>query len=453
MRSMSLRTYAVETWGCQMNVLDSQHLEGLLQARGLRAVASAEDADVALLNTCSVREKAVQKVLSRLGELRRARATAGRPRIVGLCGCVAEQEGEKLFSRSGAPDFVLGPGRLAHLTLALDHAEAGTPISITGFSAAREIDSHLVVRPRGARQFVTAVHGCSRHCSFCVVPFTRGHERSRPLADVVSEVSRLAGEIRNCEVTLLGQTINAYRCPATGATFADLLGRVCSVEGLWRVQFLTSHPCFLTDELIETMAMTPRLGRYLHLPLQAGSNTVLRRMRRGYTREEYVERVARVRAALPQLVLSTDVIVGFPGESEDDFAETLSVVQEVRFGQLFGFAFSPRPRTPAARYDGRVATSVAKERLGRLFDLQSGIQLELNQALIGSRPEVLVDGPAKKGAGLWQGRGDDNRVVNFQAWQGIAPGDLTLMTIAGASAHALIGQAAGGSCDRLAPQA
>ena len=439
---MPLRTYAIETWGCQMNVLDSEHLEGLLRARGLSAVASAEDADVALLNTCSVREKAVQKVLSRLGELRRARLAAGRPRIVGLCGCVAEQEKERLFARSEVLDFVLGPGRLAHLPVALDQAEAGEHVCFTGFTAVREIDSHLTARPAGPRQFVTAVHGCSRHCSFCVVPFTRGHERSRPYDEIIAEVRHLAETVRNCEVTLLGQTVNAYCCPVTGATFADLLTGVCNVEGLWRVQFLTSHPSFLTAELIETIATAPRLGRYMHVPFQTGSNGVLRRMRRGYTREGYLERVSRLRDAAPHVALSTDVIVGFPGESEEDFADTLALVREVHFGQLYGFAFSPRPRTPAARYGGRVPTAVAKERLARLFELQGGIQLELNQALIGARVEVLVDGPAKRGAGLWQGRGDDNRVVNFLAWKGIAPGDLATVTITGATAHALIGETA-----------
>jgi tRNA-2-methylthio-N6-dimethylallyladenosine synthase len=437
---MSARqSYFVETWGCQMNELDSRYLEGILQSRGLRPAAAAGEAEVVLLNTCAVRDKAVHKVLSRLGELDRARRTTGRPNVVGLCGCVAEQEGARLLARSRVLAFVLGPGRIGQLGMALDAAMAGERVTALGFTGGRDWDSAAIARGGRARQLVTVVHGCNQHCTFCVVPYTRGHETSRPLVDILNEINSLA-EFNAAEITLLGQTVNAYRCPSTGADFADLLESVCAIEGPWRIQFLTSHPRYFTDKLIRTMAALPRLGRYLHLPFQAGSDAVLRRMHRGYTRQEYVDLVAHVRAALPEVALSTDVIVGFPGESEADFEATLAIVSELQFAQLYGFVFSPRPRTPAARYPDRVPDEVARERIGRLFAVQNGIQLALNQRLIGRTVEVLVDGPAKRGERLWSGRSDDNRVVNFPAWDGVREGELVAVEIAGASAHALFGE-------------
>ena len=435
-----METYFIETWGCQMNVLDSQRLEGLLQHHGLSRVERAEDADVAVLNTCSVREKAVQKVLSRLGELHGARQAGGRPAAIGLCGCVAEQEGARLLARSPGLSFVLGPGRIAQLPVALDAVAAGRRVSVTGFEPARDYDAHLIARGGAARQYVTAIEGCNQHCTFCVVPYTRGHESSRPLAEVVREVETVAAA-GGKEITLLGQTVNAYRCPATGADFGDLLQAVGATEAAWRIQFVTSHPKFFTDKMIEKMARTPRLGTYLHLPVQAGSDAVLKRMHRGYTRGEYLGLVARIRSAMPEVTLSTDVIVGFPGETEADFLETLAVVGNVRFGQLYGFVYSARPRTPALGYPGQVSHTEAGERLERLFEAQSPVQLELNQALIGRSVEVLVDGPAKRGSEAWQGRGPDNRVVNVQGWPGIAHGQVIDVVISGATAHSLLGEA------------
>lgn len=435
----SMKTYWIETWGCQMNVLDSEYLAGMLQASGLAPVADPREADVVLLNTCAVREKAVQKVLSRLGELRFAKQTAGKPEVIGLCGCVAEQEGARALARSQVLDFVLGPGRIAQLPLALEAVAKGRRLSLTGFEETRDLDTHLIARSQGARQYVTVIHGCNQHCTFCIVPYTRGREISRPLSEIVDEVKALVAR-GTLEVTLLGQTINAYRCPQTGADFADLLAAVCAVEGLWRVQFITSHPKFFDHKLISTLGSLPRLGTYLHLPFQAGSNRILKAMRRRYTREEYLELVARIREARPEVALSTDVIVGFPGESEEDFEKTMELVETVRFSQLYGFIFSPRPKTPAARYPERVPRAVAGQRLERLFALQAAIALSLNQALIGRVLEVLVDGPAKRGEGLWQGRGEDHRVVNFPGWEGLAPGQLVRIRITGATAHSLLGE-------------
>lgn len=434
-----MKTYWIETWGCQMNVLDSEYLAGMLQASGLKPVEEPHDADVVLLNTCAVREKAVQKVLSRLGELRLLKQSLGKPEVVGLCGCVAEQEGARALARSQVLDFVLGPGRIGQLPMALDAVSRGRRVSLTGFERTRDLDTHLIARTSSARQYVTVIHGCDQHCTFCIVPYTRGRELSRPLAEVLAEVKGLVAR-GTLEVTLLGQTINAYRCPETGADFADLLEAVCQVDGLWRVQFITSHPKFFDDKLVRALGSLPRLGTYLHLPFQAGSNRILKAMRRRYTREEYLELVAKIREVRPEVSLSTDVIVGFPGETEEDFQQTLDLVEKIRFAQLYGFVFSPRPRTPAARYPDRVPRSVAGERLERLFAAQAAISLSTNQALIGRTVEVLVDGPAKRGAGLWHGRGEDHRVVNFPGWEGIAPGQLVNIRITGATAHALLGE-------------
>jgi tRNA-2-methylthio-N6-dimethylallyladenosine synthase len=436
---MEPRTYFLETWGCQMNVLDSRYLAGVLESRGLREVADVRDADVVLLNTCAVREKAVHKVLSRLGELRGCRRETGRPRIVGLCGCVAEQEGARLLSRSDVLSFVVGPGHIAHLGSAIDAASGGLRATFTGFEQTRGYETHLVARTQAARQFVTVVHGCSQHCTFCVVPYTRGHEASRSLRAIVMEVADLASAGAK-EVTLLGQTVNAYRCPETGADLADLLRAIAEIDGLWQLQFLTSHPKFFTDKLIRAMREVPRMGSYLHMPFQSGADRILERMHRRYTREEYLDLVRRIRDVLPDVSLSTDVIVGFPGEEERDFLDTLELVEEVRFAQLYGFIYSPRPRTPAAAYPCRVDRKRAAARLQELFATQTAIQLELNLGRVGATVDVLVDGPARRGGSQWQGRGDDNRVVNFPAWRGIAEGQLASVRITGATAHALLGE-------------
>jgi len=434
----ALGTYFVETWGCQMNVLDSQRLEGVLRARGLVPAPRAEEADVALLNTCAVREKSVQKVVSRLGELRRWRKASGRPKVVGLCGCVAEQEGERLLARLPAVGFILGPGRIDDLGLALDAWEGGQREQRTGFETV-SYDPDAIARPDSARQFVTVIHGCNQRCTYCVVPRTRGGEVSRPRDEIVAEVRRLVTHGAR-EITLLGQTVNAYRCPRSGATLAELLAELATVEKLWNLQIITSHPRYFTPDLVRVVGELPVLGSYLHLPFQSGSDRVLRRMARGYTRNRYLDVIYRLREARADLNLSTDVIVGFPGETEADFQDTLALVERVRFGQLYGFVYSPRAGTAAAEMGDVVQPAVTKARISQLFALQAKIQLALNRELVGTVVEVLVDGVAKRGAGLWQARGRDNRVVNFQGWEGLTAGQLVRIEITGASAHALVGR-------------
>jgi tRNA-2-methylthio-N6-dimethylallyladenosine synthase len=435
---MEIRTYRVETWGCQMNVLDSQRLEGVLRGRGLVAADTADSADLVLLNTCAVREKAVQKIVSRLGELRALQQRTGLPRHVGLCGCVAEQEGTDFLDRLSVVSFVLGPGQIAGLGGALDVIASGERPALLGTAPGGSYQAAAIARTDSRRQFVTVMHGCDQHCTYCVVPLARGREVGRPLADIVAEVRDLAAA-GVLEVTLLGQTINAYRCPSTGADLADLLEAVTGVDGLWRVQVVTSHPRFFDEKLIRALGTLPRLATMLHMPCQAGADRTLKRMGRRYTRQQYLDLVGEIRAAAPQLTLSTDVIVGFPGETEEEFLETVDLVSRVRFGQLYGFVFSPRQGTGAARLEGRVPRAEAGERLNRLFAVQGAIQLDLNRALVGQTVEILVDGPAKRGAALWHGRGADNRVVNFPAWDSIRAGVLASVTVTGATAHALMG--------------
>ncbi len=439
-----MKTFAIETWGCQMNHHDSERLSGVLRAEGWRPSPDPFTANLVLLNTCSVREKPVQKLLSRIGEL----ASHNPSGIIGICGCVAQQEGEELLQRSPSVGFILGPGQLHRVGEALRAVEQGNRPVITGFDAEAEYNFHTIFRTSSTRGMVTVIEGCNEYCTFCVVPYTRGPEVSRPMETILQEVRSLARSgIR--EVELLGQTINAYRCPVTGADLADLLEALAGIDGLARIRFITSHPRLFDDRLIRVLARHRHLSRYLHLPFQAGSDTVLARMRRRYTREEYLELVARVRAAVPDINLSTDVIVGFPGETEDDFQQTLDLLESVRFGQVFAFAYSPRPRTPAARYDAQVPEPVKKERLARLFELTDAISAELNAALVGSSLPVLIDGDSRRDPGDWQGRTEDNRVVNFPKPEGTSVGDIVTVRITRASAHSLYGEALHAGTRRL----
>jgi len=418
-----------------MNRHDSERLEGCLRRCGLASAPSAAAADVVVLNTCSVREKPVQKIISRIGEL------AKRPSVpvIGVCGCVAQQEGEQLLSRSPAVGFVIGPGQIPRIGEALEAVISGETSVITGFDSDTPYDFEAIHRSGSTRTMVTVIEGCDQYCTFCVVPYTRGREMSRPLDEVLEEVQRLARAGAR-EVELLGQTINAYRCPRSEADFAHLLDVVARVDGLDRVRFVTSHPRLVDDRLIEVMVRHESVSRYLHLPFQAGSDRILKRMHRRYTRQEYLDILARIRAAIPRVNLSTDVIVGFPGETEDDFQQTMDLLEEVRFGQVFGFVFSPRPHTPAARYADTVPEAVKKRRLHGLFKVTDRISLELNQELVGTVVGVLIDGTSRRSEADWQGRGEDNRVVNFPRQGNESIGDIVPVRITRAGAHSLYGE-------------
>jgi tRNA-2-methylthio-N6-dimethylallyladenosine synthase len=412
MTTARVRAVFVETWGCQMNELDGRRLVGLLLHEGYREALSAEEADLVLLNTCSVRDKAEQKVYDRLGRL--ALMKRERPgMVIGVCGCVAQQEGEHLLKRAPYVDFVLGTGRIEALPTVLRRVdeEGDRPVEI-GFDLDEVAYSPgSIAHALPYRAAITVIEGCNKSCTFCVVPLTRGRERSRRLSDVVAEAKHLV-EDGVVEVELLGQTVNAYRDPDSGKGLSDLLVEIGRLPGLRRLRFVTSHPRNFDDRLIQAMAETRTACRTLHLPVQSGSDRVLGRMKRQYTREDYVGLVNRLRRAMPELALSTDVIVGFPGEGENEFAETLSLLQEIQFSNVFSFTYSPRPHTAAARWERDVPPRLASERLARLMDLQQDIQRTINNGLVGSQLEVLVEGLDRKGGRL-SGRSACNRVVNF----------------------------------------
>lgn len=431
-----MHSFFIETWGCQMNRHDSERLHGHLLQLGLAPAAAAEIADLVLLNTCSVREKPAQKVHRRIEDLARSAPQA----TVGVCGCVAQQEGEALLAKAPNVGFVLGPGRIPDLGSALDSLRRGCRSCTLDFETIDAEDAHTMKRASSHRAMVTVIEGCDERCTFCIVPTTRGHESSRPLPVVLDEVRRLVHD-GVVEVELLGQTINNYRCPQTGVRFAELLERTAMVPGLRRLSFVTSHPGRFDGVTVEAIARHSNISRYLHLPCQAGADRTLRRMNRKYTRDQYLELVEQVRAAVPEINLSTDVIVGFPGETEAEFEATLDLLDTVRFGQVFAFVYSPRSGTPAARLPDPVPPDVASKRIQKLFRLTDAISLELNEALIGREVEVLVDGESKRSSDDWQGRGPDNRVVNFPKPEGVQPGCFVNVKIERAGAHSLRGRA------------
>jgi tRNA-2-methylthio-N6-dimethylallyladenosine synthase len=434
-----MRSYFIETWGCQMNQHDSELIEGQLRERGMAAASDASDADLVILNTCSVRERPVHKIVSRIGALEKM----SNPPTIGVCGCVAQQEGAELLKRSPSVGFVLGPGQISRIGEAVRAVQQGGRAVLIGFDAERDHNFHTIFRKSSTRGMVTAVEGCNEFCTFCIVPYTRGREVSRSLPEIVKEVRHLAATGLK-EVELLGQTINAYQCPESGSDFADLLAEVAAIPGLARVRYVTSHPRHFNSRLIDVLANNPKVSRYLHLPFQSGANEILDRMHRRYTREEYLELVAHLRNVVSDINLSTDVIVGFPGETEEHFQQSLDLLQEIRFGQVFAFAFSPRPNTPAARYDEQVEEVAKMERLHRLFALTEQISSELNQELVGREFPVLIDGDSRRNPNHWQGRGEDNRVVNFAKCGREGIGDIVDVRITRAGAHSLVGKRCSG---------
>jgi tRNA-2-methylthio-N6-dimethylallyladenosine synthase len=436
---MTMQKFFIETWGCQMNELDSQRLAGQLMQQGILPTRKPEDADLILLNSCSVREKAEQKVFSRLGEYR-ALKECRQGLLIGLCGCVAQQVGERALAKEAALDFVLGTARVGELRQVLARRRAGERVVAIGFPEVRPYDIDAVARHQEYKGMVTVVEGCNKNCTFCIVPLTRGPERSRPLALILREVEHLV-EFGFQEIELLGQTVNHWREPDGSEDFADLLAAVASVPGVRRLRFVTSYPRDFTPRMVEQLARYSNICPYLHLPVQSGSNRLLRRMGRGYTREHYLDLVEQVRQARPEIALSTDFIVGFPGETEEDFAETLSMVEWLRFAAVYAFKYSPRPGTAAPRLDNPVADEVAGERLQRLFSIQDTIQRELNQELIGRDLEVIVTGWGRQ-ANSQMGRSPCHRIVHFQVGEEepVALGGLCRVRIESALPHSLLGQ-------------
>src|SRR3954451_4964043 len=388
------RRFYIETWGCQMDELDSQRMAGQLMQQGILPTREVEEADVILLNSCSVREKAEQQVYSRLGEYRLLKKGKG-DLLIGLCGCVAQQEGERALERVPDLDFVLGPARAGELQEVLASQRAGERGVATGFPEQRTYDIDAVSRHGEYKGMVTIIEGCNKICTFCIVPQTRGPERSRPLAEILREVRHLL-DYGFQEIELLGQTVNHWREPGGDLDFADLLATIAGLPGLDRLRFVTSYPRDFTPRMVEQVGRHANICPYLHLPVQSGADSVLRRMGRGYTRSDYLSLVAQLRSARPDLSLSTDLIVGFPGETEEEFRHKAELVEEVRFSAIYAFAFSPRPGTAAPRLGGAVESGVASERLQRLFAAQEVIQGEINASLAGRELEVIVTGWGKQ---------------------------------------------------------
>ena len=401
--------FFIQTFGCQMNVNDSERVAGLLESRGLEAAPSATEADFVFLNTCAVREKASAKFRHSLGRLRRLKAE--RPDLrIGVGGCVAQLEGETLLDRARHVDVLVGTHTLHRIPDLLQEAEATgrVAIDLDRKADAFAIPGAIAVHANPVRAYVTAMEGCNHVCSFCVVPRTRGPEVNRPPDDIVGEVEGVVA--RGCtEVMLLGQTVNAYRFE--GTDFAALLARVERVEGLRRLRFTTSHPEHVDERMARALRDLPRLCPYLHLPFQSGSDRVLASMRRGYTRQQYLDTIALLRDRVPGLALSTDVIVGYPGETEGEFEETLAVVEAVGFDGLFSFTYSPRPGTTALRLPDDVPEEDKRRRLHVLNARQQERQRRRHEALVGRVEEVLVE--TLDGGGRVSGRTPHFRIVHF----------------------------------------
>ncbi|MCU0225217.1 MAG: tRNA (N6-isopentenyl adenosine(37)-C2)-methylthiotransferase MiaB [Acidobacteria bacterium] len=435
------RLYWIETWGCQMNEHDSEKLAGTLEGLGYEPAPSLGASDVVLLNTCAIREKAEDKVYNLLAQL--APLKARRPgMVIGVCGCVAQMSGEGVRERAPLVDLVFGPRAASRLPelLARLQEEKGV-VDTTLYQDSLVAGAKAVRESQRAKAWVTVMEGCNKTCTYCVVPATRGRESSRPLDDLLAEVQELAAAGYR-ELEFLGQNVNAYRCPGTKAGLADLLRAAGRVGGVRRLRFTTSHPLHLRSDIIRAMAEVPAVCDHLHLPVQSGSSKLLQSMRRGYDREKYLAKVGELRREVPGIALSTDVIVGFPGETEEDFQQTLSLVREVRFDQMFSFVFSARPGTVAALLADRTPLERKTERLIELQALQREIQLESNARQIGRVEEVLVESPSRRTAAEWAGRTTSNRVVNFHA-PGARPGEFVMVRITAAGANSLRGVLAG----------
>jgi len=437
--------YLVETFGCQMNEHDSERMAGLLEQAGYERTQDERDADVVVINTCSVREKAEEKLYTRLGELRVLGEETGQRPIVAVAGCVAQQEGAKLLDGTNGHviDVLIGTQSLKRLPMLVEDARRPAAAAQVDLNPYEDVSFPLGIARREDpfKAYVTIIEGCNEFCAFCVVPYTRGHERMRPVADIVADV-RAAAETGAREVQLLGQIVNRYEAPdIPGCDFADLLARVSEVDGIERIRFASPHPRYVTPRLIEAMRTLPKVCRHLHLPVQSGSSRVLHAMRRRHTREDYLALVADLRSAMPDIALSTDMIVGFPGETDEDFEETLSLTAAVRYHSMFSFKYSPRPNTLALkRMPDDVSEGEKTTRIVALQELQKRIQGEIFTATVGRVEDVFVDSRSRRREWELSGRTSGNTVVNLPGpadWVGRT----VTVRITGANPNSLRGEA------------
>ncbi|MGB3875166.1 MAG: tRNA (N6-isopentenyl adenosine(37)-C2)-methylthiotransferase MiaB [Shinella zoogloeoides] len=445
------RKVFVKTYGCQMNVYDSERMTDALSKDGYQATDVLEEADLVLLNTCHIREKAAEKVYSELGRLRemkKARAKGGREMVIGVTGCVAQAEGKEILRRAPAVDLVVGPQTYHRLPEALRRAKGGERVVETDYALEDKFE-HLPApekaktRARGVTAFLTVQEGCDKFCTFCVVPYTRGSEVSRPVMQIVAEAERLA-EAGVREITLLGQNVNAWHGLGPDGRewgLGDLLYRLAEIEGLARLRYTTSHPRDMDDRLIEAHRDLPKLMPYLHLPVQAGSDRILKAMNRRHTAAEYIALIERIRAVQPELAISGDFIVGFPGETDQDFEDTMRLVEAVGYAQAFSFKYSTRPGTPGAEMDGHVEEAVKAERLERLQALLFRQQGEFALGCVGKEIDLLLEKPGRK-PGQLVGRSPWLQPVNIDA-KGSEIGDIIRVRITDAGPNSLFAQAIG----------
>ena len=432
------RFFFIETFGCQMNVHDSEKVAGVLMGRGYRPVDNAAQADLLLYNTCSIREKAAQKVFSRLGEFKGAAKQGGK--VIGVLGCVAQQEGEEIFERAPWVSLVCGSASYRKLPELVARLEAGGR-RVTGLDLDTDetFETEITRRDNPFRAYLTIIEGCDYACAYCVVPHTRGPERSRVSDAILSEVRRLA-DAGYTEIQLLGQTVNSYRDPSPrGMNFVELLRAVAAVPGIQRVRFTTSHPNDFHREIVDAIDEIPALCDHIHLPVQSGSTRILKSMRRTYSREEYLEKISWIRAARRPIAVTTDIIVGFPGETEKDFEDTVTLLDAVRYDGVFSFKYSPRPNTPALSMADAIPEEQKGRRLAILQDRQRQIQIGRNEILIGETFEVLVDGRHVQ-RGQWSGRTTGNRVLNFTSRRENILGEYVQVRVTRAGPNSLVGE-------------
>ena len=433
----------VETHGCQMNEYDSARMADLLgESHGLEPTDSADDADILLLNTCSIREKAQEKVFHQLGRWKHLKQK--KPDlIIGVGGCVASQEGAEIGKRAPYVDLIFGPQTLHRLPEMIEVRRQGEPMVVdVSFPEIEKFDRLPQPSVEGPTAFVSIMEGCSKYCTFCVVPYTRGEEVSRPVDDVIAEVAGLA-ERGVKEVNLLGQNVNAYRGRnhlAETVDFADLLHLVNLVPGIERIRYTTSHPVEFTDAIVACYAEIPALVDHLHLPVQSGSDRILMAMKRGHTVLEYKATIRALRKIRPNISLSSDFIIGFPGETETDFAATMKLIEDIGFDTSFSFIYSARPGTPAAELRDEVPETVKKQRLHILQARIAQQAQQISESMVGTQQRILVTGPAKKDPGQLSGRTENNRVVNFACDNGTLIGQFTEVEIMAAYTNSLLGR-------------
>lgn len=432
----------IQTHGCQMNEYDSSRMADLLgESHEMEITDNAEEADVLLLNTCSIREKAQDKVYHQLGRWKKLK-DKNPNLVIGVGGCVASQEGDTIRKRAKHVDMIFGPQTLHKLPEMVNAAAKHIPITDVTFPEIEKFDHLPAPRVEGAEAFVSVMEGCSKYCTFCVVPYTRGEEVSRPFEDVLREVAQLAEQgVR--EIHLLGQNVNAYRGETSEgdeADLADIIHAIARVEGVERIRFTTSHPVEFTDSLIEAFRNEPKLVSHLHLPVQSGANTILTAMKRGHDRQYYIDKINRIKEARPGISLSSDFIIGFPGETEEDFIETMNLIQEIGFDHSFSFVYSQRPGTPAANLEDTTPEEVKKERLAILQRRIVQQAYDISLSMVGQIERILVSGYSPRDPGKMQGRTENNRIVNFPATNAMLIGKFADVVITEAYPNSLLGE-------------